>query len=78
MSAGPDTQRALLAAMGVPAATGSEAREPLAGSSGAAGRAARPRRTRCQRGHRMLGIPLRSAAEWHLELEARRHPRRAR
>ena len=66
--AGLDTQRALLTAMGVPAASESEARELLAelekrqatrrvpeeivGSAGAT-----------------LGIPLRSAAEWRLELE---------
>ena len=66
--AGFDTQRALLTAMGVPAASESEARESLAELERR--RAARrvPEEMVGSAGA-TLGIPLRSAADWCLELE---------
>ena len=67
-AAGPDTQRALLAAMGVSAATKREAREALADHR--ARQAARrvPEEFVASTGT-ACRIPLRSAADWRLELE---------
>ena len=66
---GPDTQRALLAAMGVPAASEAEARESLADLR--ARQAARriPEEIVVRAGTEGR-IPLASAAAWHLELES--------
>ena len=66
---GPDTQRALLAAMGVPSASEAEARESLADLRARQGERRIPEEIVVRAG--MEGrIPLASAADWHLDLES--------
>ena len=67
-SAGPDTQRALLAAMGVPAATEREVRESFADLQ-AREAARRVPEDVVVRVGTACRIPLGSAADWRLELE---------
>ena len=66
---GPDTQRALLAAMDVPAASEAEARESLANLR-ARQAARRIPEEIVATADREVRIPLASAADWHLELES--------
>ena len=66
---GPDTQRALLAAMGVLAASEAQARESLADIRAQQGARRIPEEVVVRAGVEGR-IPLASAADWHLELES--------
>lgn len=66
---GPDTRRALLAAMGVPAASEAEARESLADLRARQGSRCVPEEIVVRAGAESR-IPLAGAADWRLELES--------
>ena len=66
--AGPETQRALLAAMGVPAASEAEIRESLADLRALRGARRIPEEI-VVTAHREGRIPLEGSADWHLDLE---------
>ena len=68
---GPDTRRALLAAMGVPAASEAEARESLANLRARQATRRIPEEIVAMAG-REVRIPLAGAADWRLELESGR------
>ena len=68
---GPDTRRALLAAMGVPAASETEARESLANLRSRQAARRIPEEIVAMAG-REVRIPLAGAADWHLEFESGR------